>query len=313
MIYEYAVDPELAAKWGNQPQHSVFIDKFGIDSGRVVVPFPDEEDWLDFILTEYDRNNPNANGSDKMELYEYLIENILLVPIRIRKLKWDDQIDWLENAEQEHKKLPFYGILTQRNPRNNDVIILEQEILNKKAEKFITKPSRRPKRIANDMFQCIWPMLRCARKILFVDPNFDIKLKRFRELPEKCKEYFELYDIHPKLEIHIPMKREKAQNIDLVVKEFEKRISAIKTNKQELKVQLWRAKKAGERPHDRFILTDIGGVSLSYGLDVDEKWNTTNSGSRCVITRLSKIDHFDIWNEFVGPSYAFEEIGSKVF
>ncbi len=40
MVYEYALEPELVATWGNRQDFRYFVEKFGLGQPRIVSRYP---------------------------------------------------------------------------------------------------------------------------------------------------------------------------------------------------------------------------------------------------------------------------------
>ena len=65
----------------------------------------------------------------------------------------------------------------------------------------------------------------------------------------------------------------------------------------------WQEKPGGEKLHNRYILTDIGGVDFGTGLDEGDAGQTDD------IKLLGK-ERFKIrWQQYAGDNPAFEPVG----
>ena len=77
-----------------------------------------------------------------------------------------------------------------------------------------------------------------------------------------------------------------------------------------LEVEFIRFQENGNaRFHDRFILTEIGGVSLPDGLD-EEDGVPTPAGGRA--TAMSKADYANQWRRYAKITSAFKKTGSII-
>lgn len=65
----------------------------------------------------------------------------------------------------------------------------------------------------------------------------------------------------------------------------------------------WRQNQSGEQLHDRYILTNIGGVEFSKGLDDD---GNDPVGDRVKVTLLDRDSYNLLWAQYAGPNPAFE-------
>jgi hypothetical protein len=50
MIYEYALEPELVASWGNLSDYRFFVQAFGLGQPRLMSEFPKLKNWRRQVL-----------------------------------------------------------------------------------------------------------------------------------------------------------------------------------------------------------------------------------------------------------------------
>ena len=77
--------------------------------------------------------------------------------------------------------------------------------------------------------------------------------------------------------------------------------------KMRVRVRRLRQKLGGEQLHNRYILSDLGGVSFGYGLDEGDEGETDD------ITLMDQ-DQYELrWSQYSGePPAAFEQEGTPV-
>ena len=63
-----------------------------------------------------------------------------------------------------------------------------------------------------------------------------------------------------------------------------------------LRITLLKERRQGEKLHARYLLTEVGGVAVDPGLDIDTR---PNSGNTFLVTRLSAKIHQELWREYV--------------
>ena len=68
-------------------------------------------------------------------------------------------------------------------------------------------------------------------------------------------------------------------------------------------VRRWKEREGGEKLHNRYILTDIGGVQFGVGLDEGEPGTTDD------IARLSVDTFRKRFEDYAGPNFAFDQDG----
>jgi hypothetical protein len=64
----------------------------------------------------------------------------------------------------------------------------------------------------------------------------------------------------------------------------------------------WRQRTGGEKLHNRYILTDLGGVSLGVGLDAGEAGETDD------LLLLPRAQYENRWSQYVSNNGAFERV-----
>jgi hypothetical protein len=110
------------------------------------------------------------------------------------------------------------------------------------------------------------PLLRAAMEILFIDPHFGPENIRYRRpLEAFLSAIFDQRGGEPlkKVEIHTSAKSEALS----FKNECERRLPPMVPQGMILRLVRWRQRDSGEKLHNRYILTDRGGVLLGVGLD----------------------------------------------
>ncbi len=254
MIYEYALEPVLLSNWKD---FRYFTEKFGVPKGRLISRFPRR--WERMVLDSLS----GCGDVEKARIVESLVG--IQKQILSRHHEWNNQLDWLSNAETEHGKRPFHAVLAASNPRNRE-FVLEADGLSE-ANRLWCLPNLPPvHRVATDMARRVAPLLCFSKTILFVDPHFrpnEIRWRRpLQAFLSEATSTRRPGDIL-KVEVHV--------NDELEARYFEAQcrncLPEIIPNGLRVRIVQWREKQQGEKLHNRFILTDIGGVSFGVGLD----------------------------------------------
>jgi hypothetical protein len=254
MIYEYALEPALLNNWKD---FRYFAENFGVPKGRLISRYP--RHWKRMVYESL-----AACGEIDRKRIE---EGLLKLDDRLMKRSgsWNQQLDWLSNAEAEHAQRAFHAVVAGSNPRNRE-FVLEADGLSE-ANPLWRLPNLPPvQRVATDMAQRVAPLLCFARRILFIDPHFSPDKIRWR----RPLQAFLTIATNPrhsgdiiKVEIHV--------NDDIESSFFETQcrqcLPEIIPNGIRVRIVQWGEKQQGEKLHNRFILTDMGGVSFGVGLD----------------------------------------------
>ncbi len=272
MIHEYALEPELVASWHNSSDYRYFIEQFGFNrsgtaTGRVVAQCPKK--WEKRVWDAFSANSGrSANSFDSRRRIETFLRGLKETLVRRPNIRWDDQRTWLENAEQENTRRPFHAILARDNPRNNSQVVHGDDVLaHSPPPLWDVHPETTVSRQAKAMATHLKPMLRCATKVFFVDPHFRASEARFRN---PLREFLRIICDGSRtvtLEYHASASYANAPSWDHFQRECKNHLPRLIPQGFKLTVRRWKDRAGGQRSHNRYILTDIGGVLFGHGLD----------------------------------------------
>ncbi len=68
----------------------------------------------------------------------------------------------------------------------------------------------------------------------------------------------------------------------------------------------WTQRPGGKRLHNRYLITNIGGVKFGDGVEQGQQ------GEDDHISILDESSRTDLWSQFIEPGDAFDRIGSPV-
>lgn len=274
MIYEYALEPALLTEISVCRQ---IVNSLGIPKGRLASQFP--EHWEDLV---------HVALADAMPVQKKRIEE-MLIRLRNRMFPrmhlWDDQLDWITNADQEHKVKPFRAIVSTSNPGKRPYILSEADMDDNnqfwKADTTITI-----RREAGIMASAVQLLLESAKEVILVDPHFNPgnarhrrPLERFLQIIVNRKTDLQLR----RLEYHTSTSATSAYLQQTIRQEICPRLPDGLT----LKIIKW---DSHYELHNRYILTNRGGISFLHGLD-------DGSGTDDV-TLLSEASHKKRWRQY---------------
>ena len=275
MIHEYALEPELFVKWGEPTLGGHFIDQFGFNrhgqaTGRVVALYPDN--WRNKIKKML-RETPlrPKEKESVVELLRYITKNQPKIVRSHHSIHWNCRKSWLENAEIEHNSRPFHAILARKNLRKNPSVVCEANV-------WPIVPGATPPRLwavshtgpvdrtADDLATHLKPMLRCATRILFVDPHFRALPSKWQKPLRKFLEIICDGSREVTLEYHVSACYKAAPPWNKFLNECQQVLPKLIPRSFALTVRRWQNWGANATFHDRYILTDIGGLSFPKGL-----------------------------------------------
>lgn len=290
MIYEYALDPEMVATWGEQQNFRFFIREFGIGKGRIVSRYP--KDWIKRVSNAY----VAGKEEDRMR-FEEIIKLLKATMIKRKNYFWEDSKNsWIENVLQEHDIYPFNAILSRINPDNRPEMICESDFDSPHCIKWDIPHGKLIRRNSEEMIAVTGALLSRCRWVKFIDPylvtarvNHKISFAAFlkqlaTERPVRSPEC---------VEIHTSGDGATRDHLT----EFYGRIIPCG---MKVTIYLWKNKFKGQSLHNRYILTDLGGISFNHGLDTGAAGDTDD------VSRLDLDQYIAHCKRYNPKSPAFE-------
>lgn len=302
MIFEYAIEPELVATWGNIDKSRYFRDHIGLGKNRLLSEFPKLIKWRSRVLKAAE---PLKNTSDHDRILELI--NIFTERMISRdNYSFDGTIPWLENAEKEYENKKFEAILSRENPRGHTFVLTDGDLIN--SDEWNKLRGDSIPRNASEMAALISSMLANCREAIFIDPHFDPREERYRRpLGEFLKILIEKRIIRcsPRVEVHASDSYKKPA-FSLFRDHCLKNLPPIIPSDLTLVIKRWRQRSGDEKLHNRYILTDIGGVVFNCGLDEGEDGETDD------VTLLEKKQYLHRWRQYASDTPAFEIVGEPI-
>ena len=264
MIFEFAIEPELVATWHDRHAARYFSDQFRTGAPRVVSKYP--SNWKRRI---WDAFNALGVADDNTRpimtaLIESLSENLIGRPDHI----WDESVSWLENALHEHGRIPFHAILARSSVAGCEAVLREADI--DRHPLWDLPSDRSVNRTANELADAIAPLLRIGKRIILVDYMLGLESPRYRQ---SVAAYLQ------KIATNRP--NGPPDLVEIVTTAGGEPDFFNATCRSELprlipagmKVRIWKIGRLpeGTGVHNRFVLTDRGGISFGWGLDRGRK------------------------------------------
>lgn len=285
MIHPFALEPQLVATWGRREEFRFIHDKFGLGAPRVLLEVPTFSKWKRKV---YEAATELALSDEDMKRIEELFRLFAEHKHRRADAVYDGLLDWLDNAEREYARRPFTGILATQNPRNHAAVLLADQLGAGNAGWVCARgasPSRTPEALA----LALSTMLTNCRQLHLVDPHFGPENVRHRKVFEALMNV--LGDSGVALEcirVHCSHKSE----LKFFEQEAAKMAARLPTGIS-IEFTRWRQRPGGERLHNRYVLTDIGGVSLGVGLDAGDAGETDD------LLLLPRVQYTLRWAQYV--------------
>lgn len=215
-----------------------------------------------------------------------------------RSSEWQPGHDWLSNAENEHAKRPFHAIVAGANPRTKPEVLVADE-LDQNTPKWSVNRETVVARQATDLANALSPLLSLARDIVFVDPHFSPYNNRaratLREFLVRARSRQNGIQIQ-RVEF-LTAFREGIAEFDA---ECQRQLPQRIPTGISMRVVRLRERAGGEGLHNRYILTDRGGVRLAWGLDEGAAAQTDD------LSLLEDLLFRTRWDQYCGAHPAFD-------
>lgn len=256
MLFEYAVEP--AAMGSSWQTFLYLIEKFGFDKGRLISRFPRK--WERKVIEA-----AKASGMPEVRLAS-LVE-------RLRRAganafidygrHYDASLDWLANAIAQHAHRQFRAVLARESTQNNPTILSVEEV-SEEAALFAAANSWEVGRTNEQIAGAIAPLLYAAKRILIVDPYFDLYRADYRG-PLACMLRALAEAGHQNTIIQIHRGEDAPHNLAAWGAYARANIAAHIPDGFTIEIYEWRTRNNGEDFHDRYLLCDCGGLSAGAG------------------------------------------------
>lgn len=297
MYAEYALDPDGLI---DSALPKMLLDVFGKDSGRMLTALQDPRDWAIYIQQEIERRKDAGTIRPQQFLrVQTALEPLLktpearnerFFPQHPRRPLYNTSASWTENALSAHRIVPFAAVIT-----NDCKGTVSPDDLDLEDPAFVQTPSTRVPRNAASLVQLLDSLLAVSTKLVLIDPHFQPREERFQALLPA------IFDQHPHFkQAQIYLKDDFRKPCD--PRDFadwncspDKKDNLLLPG-ESLKITLLKERRQGEKLHARYLLTEVGGVAVDPGLDIDTR---PNSGNTFLVTRLSSKIHRELWHEYV--------------
>ena len=295
MIHAFAVEPEVAARWGRRDEFRFIHDKFGLGTPRVLLELPEFTDWKNAVYSAASELELTPQDWKRLEeVFRIFSEH----RCRRASATYVSELSWLENAEHEHARRDFRAIVAGENPRGNSAVILREDLGLPKAKLWACVNGATAARTPEDMASELSAMLLNCRELHLIDPHFGPENARHRRMLEALIKVLSSNGISPDvIRVHSSKKAELA-----FFEAEATRMAARLPAGISVEFRRWGERTGGEKLHNRYVLTDLGGVSLGVGLDAGATGQTDD------ILLLPRAQFEHRWDQYVSNNGAFDLI-----
>ncbi|MCX5880290.1 MAG: hypothetical protein NTU74_00230 [Deltaproteobacteria bacterium] len=294
MIYEYAVDPSF---FTNEDKACFIIESFGRDKGRLVSEIK-KDHWANVV-------RDTIRISNNAPIARHRLKEALIILGKKKALycrqKLVENGDWRSQTDNMHKSWPYRGILVEQySGSENHILVRDITLFDK--ENWAAPPSIVVEREAEKMVTAVSSLLENAREVMLVDRNFKLEnqqgspVSKYKNVLICFLKYLENKKYGPpvgKLTYHLGQNG-VTEITKSVISHLEdqcnRHLRIMIPQNIRLEIAVWPWNKL----HDRFLLTEIGGIDFGIGLDEDAGTNEKTVR----LKRLSDADHAQEWSKF---------------
>ncbi|MEM1189964.1 MAG: hypothetical protein AAGI72_15640 [Pseudomonadota bacterium] len=260
MHREYAVDPESLSDYSNL---RTMFESFVGSQSRLISDCP--RNWHREVLGAINQLREEGVGPNKRKGLKNQLQKLCRTNMcKNRTVEpWAREASWLCYAEVEHERYPFDAILSSGTPTDPDHPVYGLDELFFNCPSCWQEPNQaHVRRLAPEIVGQAMSMLRVSKRIVLVDPYFWFTQPRWDNYRPLLVELFRVIgDLNfnrgvGRLEIHTSDRHSNAGGF------LHTHVVPLMPRGISVQCKIW--PKA--QMHDRFILTDVGGVFLGQGL-----------------------------------------------
>ncbi|MCY4459639.1 MAG: hypothetical protein OXC26_04435 [Albidovulum sp.] len=299
MLSEFAVEPAtIGAEW------STFLylsEKFGADKGRIISRLPSK--WeRKVVKAAKDAGIPNIRVSS-------IVERLRSAKHKIGDFNriYNHEASWIDNAVREHGKKPFRAIISSGDAKLCPEA-LPPDDCSDEHPLFNAPISQDVARTPDDIAGALVLLAAFAEEIDIVDPYFDSRpgkgdyigplkslLARLASLavrPKVIRVHFGTHISRPPPEI--------------LARDAPDQTRGLLPQGYCLELHEWSEVQGGEDFHDRFFLTEVGGLMIGAGFSAEGPAKTATF-------TLLDVEHAQrLRSRFSATSSVYNRVGSVV-
>ncbi len=299
MLSEYAVEPAaIGADWRTFKD---LIDRFGADKGRLISRLPNK--W-ERMVKEAARN-AGVSDRDYLRIVERLNDSRRKVVNFSRA--YEHEANWITNVLREHAGRPFKAIICSAGS-TACAEAMEPDDCSDAHPLFRATTSCDVTRTADQIADALHTMTAVSKEVDIVDPYFDLRPAKGNYLatlvsllarlagspgqPKAIRIHFRDHDTRPSSEV--------------LARDGSAQVKGLLPPGYRIEFYAWSEKLGGEDFHDRYVLTELGGIMIGAGLSAD------GPEESAVFTLLNFEHAQGLRSRFSDGSTVYARVGSAV-
>lgn len=325
MIYDFALEPELVATWHDRRVAYPLLCQMGLGHRRVPCTYP-VASWRNRVMAALEEDISGleiARQQTARRNLDVLARHLEQSATR-RSGRVEPPDSWLQAAVREHGEFPFGGILVREATNGHPAVVSAHHLPDQQPPTW--SPAAEPTlRQPEDMARALAPLLRACRDLRFVDPYFDVtdagSFEPMRAYLAAAQRRRGVGDLQ--VQVHFSVRPEQIEQESRLARRqlresevgegrvvaCERLLAPLVNRAVRVQACVWAQGPAGVRMHNRYVLTEVGGVAIQTGLD------RAPAGSRQTddLTVLSKEQLALRLQEYSPAGVAFRRVSHRAF
>lgn len=294
MLYEYAVDPEITRREVAELKH--LFSLFGLDRGRYISLFPKKQ-WFSEAYKAAASQEPVA----KKRIEELLVRAKASKAFASGRVP-DPALNWMGNTRASHVERPFQAIVSDETDPTVPAII-DFNLVDEAHALFECDQTCRVERTEKALVSALLPMALIGKRLALIDPFLDLRNpggQDFRSLIARLlTELAAIGKANVVLELHWRSHDRRPPEAFVLANAGAWSEGLIPPGFK-LMLHEWGERAGGEDFHDRFFLTDAGGISAGAGFEV------VGSHEKVQLSLLAPANAQSHWNDLHPTNGAFD-------
>jgi hypothetical protein len=291
MFYEYALEPTVICSW---ERARYFLDAVGPWKGRFLAKLP--KTWARAVL-----DGLTCGDVEKKRIEAKLEQVIRNRCFSLRVVgEFRPTISWLDNARAEHARREFRAIIAAVGSGGPPV--LDAGSVDESEPLWRVEQGQLVARDSAVIAQAVGHLLAVSRHLLVIDPYFRANHPTKSDVLSAC--CLVLPPTGSRVDVHAALGGERDPTYDQAKADALRLLPRILPTGLTATVSFWLPRNGGQRLHNRYLLTEVGGVQFGDGIE---------RGAAGQYDRVSIVEdpsRIQIWNDFMGAVPSFDPAGA---
>jgi hypothetical protein len=286
VFHEYALEPAVLGTWQTV---RYFLDAFGPWRGRFLAEYPGR--WKRMVY--------EGLACPDVEKHK-IIERLQRLDKRVfsprRGAAYDPAQPWRANVTAEHMRQPFRAIIVVEGPASGELI--ESDNVTDAHRLWRVEPGSFVARDPAVFARSLDLLIRSSSHLVVVDPFFRAdqgdKLDALLHMCRAMLGRSVVIDVHG---------CDRVLSHHEFLRHAERAVPKNLPRGVTVTFRSWTERRGGDRFHNRYVITDVGGVQFGDGIE---------RGHAGQFDRMSLLGHDErlrLWNQFYGSALAFDLAG----